>query len=263
MPQDIVVEIDIDKIDPPSSPLRVQPDDEDISLLANSIQQTGIINPIVVFQKNERYEIIAGHRRYLAAKEAGLEKVLCRVVDADEKKRVGMMLAENLSRKDLSPMEEASIYQEIIDQWKWSVKQLSRVVGKSRAHINKRLELLQLPDDLKLLVHEGRLPIEHSFVLAEIEDPATRDQYTRDVIKRKVSLATLKEWVASLKAAQVMGSSIQAEAIREEALSQPRKTYYTCAICEGAFPIEKMTNFLICKGCALKILEAKADGKNT
>ena len=69
--------------------------------------------------------------------------------------------------------------------------------------------------------------------------------------------------MASLKAAQVMGSNIQAEAIREEALSQPRKTYYQCAICDGAFPIEKMTNFLICKGCALKILEAKTGGKNT
>jgi len=259
MPQDQVLEINIDLIDPPENPIRLEPEDEDIERLANSIQSTGLINPITVYKKNERYEVIAGHRRYLAAKLAGLKTVMARVVEGDEKKKVSIMLAENLSRKDLSPMEEASVYAEIQEQWGWSKKQIARVVGKSDRHIATMLKLLEIPNDLQLLVHNRELSIQHAFVLAEIEDPHTREIYTKDCIKRKVSVATLKEWVASLKAAEVLSKGPDEETIQAMKLSATQKTYYTCQVCDGVFPIEKMTNLMCCKSCAIKLMEEKLE----
>lgn len=255
--------VNIDDLLEPEQPLRLEANDEYISNLADSIQSNGLINPLTIIPKDEKYEIVAGHRRYLACKEAGLRKIPCRIISGDSRKKISISLSENLARRDMSPMEEASTFKEIQENWNWSCKQIGRIVGKSHNYVNRKLSLLDLPNDLQLLLHERKLGMDHAHVLAEIEDEYTRQTYTDEVIKRKTSVHTLREWVANLKAINLYDTSPDEETIEAMKLSAQHKTYHTCQICDGAFEINNLTQLLVCKNCAIKVLEAKKNDAST
>ena len=146
---------------------RLAPDQEDLSELTQSIRELGVIEPLVVrpLPKDGHYEILAGHRRWRAAQQAGIRQVPVVVYDVDDRLAAAIALVENLQRKDLNAMEEAHALKRLIDDFGLSQEQLAGLIGKSQPTISKSLSLLDLDSEVQVHIQAGRLEAGHGRVL--------------------------------------------------------------------------------------------------
>ncbi|MFC0186664.1 ParB/RepB/Spo0J family partition protein [Fictibacillus aquaticus] len=154
-----------------------------IAELKESIEQHGILQPIVLRKSIKGYEIVMGERRFRAAKEAGLKVMPAIVRDLSEQEMMEIALIENLQREDLNPVEEAQAYQKLIEHLKLTQEELALRLGKSRPHITNHLRLLQLPDPVLKLISEGTISMGHGRALLGLKKK-TRMQ---DVIEKTVT----------------------------------------------------------------------------
>ncbi|CAH1657262.1 MAG: ParB/RepB/Spo0J family partition protein [Chelatococcus sp.] len=162
--------------------------EEDLSELADSIRQRGVIQPIVVRSLPhliDVFEIIAGERRWRAAQRAGLHEVPVVVIEADDKTALEIAIIENVQRADLNPMEEAAGYERLIADFDYSQNDLAQVIGKSRSHVANTLRLLKLPTGVKDLVNDGQLSAGHARALLGLEDP---ESVARQVIEKGLNV---------------------------------------------------------------------------
>lgn len=169
-PLDAVIDIPIHSIDPnPNQPRRTF-DPESLSALSASIQSSGILSPILVARDGNRYTLIAGERRWRAARLANLTTVPAIVRDWDEIKRQEAALIENIQRDDLNPIEEAQGIARLIDQYSFTQEAIAERLGKSRPAVTNLLRLLTLPDFIQKAISDGTLSAGHARVLAGISD---------------------------------------------------------------------------------------------
>ncbi|MDF0660343.1 MULTISPECIES: ParB/RepB/Spo0J family partition protein [unclassified Rhizobium] len=148
-------------------------DDTELHDLASSIQQHGIVQPIVVrTMDRDRYEIIAGERRWRAAQLAGLIEIPVIVRDVDDKTALEIAIVENVQRADLNPLEEALGYEQLIAEYGYTQNDLGEIIGKSRSHVANSLRLLKLPDPVRDLLAAGSLSAGHARALVSTPDPA-------------------------------------------------------------------------------------------
>jgi ParB family chromosome partitioning protein len=149
-------------------------DVEHLEELANSIREKGVMQPLLVRStgEGERFEIIAGERRWRAAQKAGLHDVPVIVREVDDKEALELAIIENVQRVDLNPLEEAQGYGQLIDQFSYTQQDLAQVIGKSRSHVANTLRLLRLPDDVRGMLARGELTAGHARTLITAEDPA-------------------------------------------------------------------------------------------
>ncbi|ACI57189.1 parB-like partition protein [Rhizobium leguminosarum bv. trifolii WSM2304] len=148
-------------------------DDAELHDLASSIRQHGIVQPIVVrTMERDRYEIIAGERRWRAAQLAGLIEIPGIVRDVDDKTALEIAIVENVQRADLNPLEEALGYEQLIAEYGYTQNDLGEIIGKSRSHVANSLRLLKLPDPVRDLLAAGSLSAGHARALVSTPDPA-------------------------------------------------------------------------------------------
>ncbi|MFT0859985.1 ParB/RepB/Spo0J family partition protein [Ancylobacter sp. G4_0304] len=148
--------------------------EEDLEDLAASIRERGVIQPIVVRQvpgERDAFEIVAGERRWRASQRAGIHEVPIVVVEVDDRGALEIAIIENVQRADLNPLEEATGYQALADQFGYSQNDVARVIGKSRSHVANTLRLLKLPDTVKTYLAEGLLSAGHARALLTQDDP--------------------------------------------------------------------------------------------
>ena len=148
-------------------------DQENLEELTNSIKERGVIQPIIVRNSQDhtdKYEIIAGERRWLAAQNAGLHEVPVVITEADDLKSLEFAIVENVQRYDLNSIEEANGYQKLIDQFGYDQEKVAKFIGKSRSHISNCLRLLTLPKDVVALIENGNLSQGHAKVLVGLEN---------------------------------------------------------------------------------------------
>jgi ParB family chromosome partitioning protein len=158
----------------PRNPRRNFPDAE-LDELAVSIRGKGLIQPVVVRRvagKAAPYEIVAGERRWRAAQRAGLSEIPIVLVEADDRTSLEFAIIENVQREDLNAIEEATGYQNLIDEYSYTQAELANSLGKSRSHITNTLRLLKLPEDVKNSLVEGRLSAGHGRALLNVDDPS-------------------------------------------------------------------------------------------
>ncbi|TBD70879.1 ParB/RepB/Spo0J family partition protein [Rhizobium ruizarguesonis] len=149
-------------------------DDAELHDLASSIRQHGIVQPIVVrTMSRDRYEIIAGERRWRAAQLAGLIEIPVIVRDVDDKTALEIAIVENVQRADLNPLEEALGYEQLIAEYGYTQNDLGEIIGKSRSHVANSLRLLKLPDPVRDLLAAGSLSAGHARALVSTSDPAS------------------------------------------------------------------------------------------
>ncbi len=148
--------------------------DAELTDLAQSIREHGIVQPVLVRRKGEtgRFEIIAGERRWRAAQRAGLTEIPVLVRDVDDRTSLELAIIENVQRADLNPVEEAQGYQQLIDEHNYTQADLGQVIGKSRSHVANTLRLLKLPDVIRDLLVDGALSAGHARTLVTAADPA-------------------------------------------------------------------------------------------
>ncbi len=148
-------------------------DEENLKDLSNSIKERGIIQPIIVRESNSdssKYEIIAGERRWLAARKAGLHEIPVVVTEADDLKSLEFAIVENVQRHDLNPLEEAQGYKRLIDEFSYDQEKVSKFIGKSRSYITNSLRLLNLPFEVLKFVEEKKLTSGHAKILVGLDN---------------------------------------------------------------------------------------------
>jgi len=189
-PRHAPVEADIDRLTPNDFQPRGSLDEARLQELAQSIRANGLIQPIVVRKAGDRFQIIAGERRWRAAKLAGLLRVpiVVRDVVPGEKSQLELALVENIQREDLNPIDEALAYKRLADQFQLTQEHIAAAVGKDRATIANYLRLLRLPDEVRTEVASGRLSMGHARALLSLAGEAEQRQLARDVLARSLSV---------------------------------------------------------------------------
>ena len=184
-------EVDIDRLSPNQFQPRASADDAKLEELAQSITSHGVIQPIVVRKIDDRFQIIAGERRWRAAKRAGLMRVpvvVKEVAPGREQSVLEMALVENLQREDLNPIDEALAYRRLADDFQLKQEDIASAVGKDRTSVANYLRLLKLPDEVRNEVASGRLSMGHARALLALASETDVLSVARDVIARNLSV---------------------------------------------------------------------------
>ena len=173
-------------------------DETSLIELSDSIKSRGIIQPIIVRDSNEnnKYEIIAGERRWLAAQKAGLHEVPIVIIEADDKKALELGIVENVQRHDLNAIEEAEGYKRLIDEFSYDQEQVAKFIGKSRSHITNSLRLLSLPEEVIELVKENKISPGHAKILVGLENCLF---ISKKIISKKLSVRQTENLVRAYK----------------------------------------------------------------
>lgn len=189
----VVRDISIDEIDPNASQPRRDFDKEALEQLADSIREAGVLSPILVVENGMRYRIVAGERRYRAARLAGLETVPCIVRSMTNEQQMEAALIENLQRQDLNPIEEAAAIRSLMQECGYTQEQAARKLGKSRPAIANALRLLNLPKAVTDLVVTGDLSAGHARVLAGLDSEARQLEMAHQCVLHGYSVRRLEE----------------------------------------------------------------------
>ena len=200
-PRAPTTEADIDRLVPNEFQPRVGVDDARLQELAQSIKANGIIQPIVVRKDGDRFQIIAGERRWRAAILAGLARVPVVVRDVapgHEQSLLEMALIENIQREDLNPIDEALAYRRLVDDFHLKQDDIAAAVGKDRASVANTLRLLKLPEEVRAEVASGRLSMGHARALLSLAQEAEQLRIARDVIARSLSVRETESLVKKL-----------------------------------------------------------------
>jgi len=182
---------DIDRLSPNEFQPRAVVDDERLQELAQSIRGNGVIQPIVVRRIGDRFQIIAGERRWRAAKLAGLLRVpivVKEVAAGQERSLLQMALIENIQRENLNPIDEALAYRRLADEFHLKQEEIASAVGKDRASVANIVRLLKLPDAVRAEVAAGRLSMGHARALLSLADEADQRRIARDIVSRSLSV---------------------------------------------------------------------------
>jgi ParB family chromosome partitioning protein len=191
--------ISVDSIVPSKFQPRKYFDEEKLNDLSNSIKERGILQPIIVRKSknfSDKYEIIAGERRWQAAKKAQLEEVPVIITNIDDLKSLEFAIVENVQRDDLNPLEEAQGYQRLIDEFSYDHEKVSKIIGKSRSYITNSLRLLSLPKDVLNLVEERKITAGHAKILVGLENASF---IANKIYQKKFSVRQAENFVKIFK----------------------------------------------------------------
>lgn len=196
--EDRVRYIGIHEIMPNANQPRKVFSEEKIEELANSIQEHGIIQPLVVRQRNSGYEIVAGERRWRAAMKAGLTELPCLIRELTDEQNMLIAIIENMQREDLNPIEEAEGLNQMVSTFGMTQDQVSKSVGKSRPYIANALRLLKLPEYIRDKVSDGIISAGHGRTLLTVEDKNLQRQICDKIIEEGLSVRETEKLVAEI-----------------------------------------------------------------
>lgn len=201
-----ITEIKIDSIVPNKSQPRKQFEEESLEELKESIEEFGVIQPIIVRKTRSSYEIIAGERRWRAAKAAGLKTIPCIVRTSDDREAMKLALIENIQREDLNPIEEALAYKSLLDEYSLTQNDLAKTLGKSRSYIANTIRLLNLDKETIDKIKKGELTASHGRALLAIKDKDKRLAAASGIINGSLNVRDV-EGLAKEKKKQVFKPS--------------------------------------------------------
>ncbi|MCR5146207.1 MAG: ParB/RepB/Spo0J family partition protein [Clostridia bacterium] len=197
--EEVVHKIKIIDIEPNKNQPRRNFNEESLSELAESIKQYGVIQPIIVVKRDDYYEIIAGERRWRAAKKAGLKEMPCIVREDSERKIKEIALIENIQREDLNAIEKAKGYKELMDEYGLTHAQVAETLGISVSAVGNTIRLINLDPKVSQLVIEGKVSEGHARQLLYFDDPETQYEIAMEIIEKGLSVRDIERKVQMLK----------------------------------------------------------------
>jgi ParB family chromosome partitioning protein len=192
-------ELDLEDVKPNPFQPRMKFDDQTIDELAQSIRETGIVQPVIVTPETDHYKIIVGERRWRAAQKAGLRKIPVLIRNIPKEKQLEVSLIENIHREELNALEIAYAYQKLIDDLGYAQHELADKVGKDRSSVTNYLRLLKLPQEIQDRLGAGDISMGHARALLALEETATQLYACRQIIDRSLSVRNTEALVNRLK----------------------------------------------------------------
>lgn len=196
--KEVEQKININLIEPNKSQPRKQFDEEALQELSDSIKKYGVLEPLIVTKKGDYYEIIAGERRWRAARMAGIKEVPVVIRDYTDKEIMEISLIENIQREDLNPIEEAEAYESLISEYNLKQEEVAERVSKSRSTITNSLRLLKLCEDVRQMVMYNMISTGHARALIPIEDPKLQYETAAIVYDQKLSVRETEAYVKAI-----------------------------------------------------------------
>ncbi len=242
--KDGVVNVKISKVEPNREQPRKNFDEDALQELAESIKQFGVLQPILVQEREDYYEIIAGERRWRAANIAGLKEVPVIIRNLTEQEIVEIALIENIQREDLNPIEEAQAYKRLLTEFNLKQDEVAERVSKSRTAVTNSMRLLKLSDDVQQMVIDEMISTGHARALLAIEDPEQQYILAQKVFDEKLSVRDIEKLVKNLGKTKVQKKSKEKQLIAiyqdiEETLKEKLSTKVSIVAKEnGAGKIE-------------------------
>ena len=219
----------MDRIDPNPEQPRLSFDEETLVELANSIREHGVLQPILVRPSGpNRYQLIAGERRWRASIGAGLSTIPALVEVIDDDTALEISIIENLQREDLSPLDEATMYDRMIHEHGYSVRKLAQKLGKDKGYLENRLRLADAPPEIRELVSLRKDTLSHAYELLRVDDPKKRRRLAEQVARGELSLVKLREKIEGRRRRTLDGSPAEEEAYEPapEPVDEPAEDDY-------------------------------------
>ena len=208
-----VTEVEVERLMPNLYQPRQDFDQEKMDELKESIKAHGIIQPIIVRESTEGYEIVAGERRLKAAKEIGMKKVPVIIRQFNNLKTFEIALVENIQREDLNPIDQAFAFKRLVDEFKLTHQELAEMTGKSRTFISNIVRLLNLDDWVKEIVATGKISLGHAKVLLGLDDKQLQQEFGKKIIEQGLSVRelerTVNRWMKKNKKISVQRKTVQ------------------------------------------------------
>jgi ParB/RepB/Spo0J family partition protein len=186
--------VPVDRIEPNPENPRLLFEESALAELAASITEHGVLQPILVRPlDHDRYQLVAGERRWRAAVRAGLTTIPALVEELDDEAALEIAVIENLQREDLSPLEEATMYEKMVRDHGYSIRKLAQKLGKDKGYLENRLRLADAPEEVRALVSVRKDTLSHAYELMKVEDPKRRKRLAAQVASGQLSLVKLRE----------------------------------------------------------------------
>jgi ParB family chromosome partitioning protein len=195
------VDVDVEDLLPNPLQPRQDFDQDSITELAQSIKETGILQPLIVMPEGNHYKIVVGERRWRAAQKIGLTKVPAIVRHLTEKEQIEASLVENLQRKDLNPIEIALAYQKLIQELNYTQEAVAEKVGKDRTSVTNFIRLLKLPPEIQKMVAESKITMGHARALITLEKPDQQIFLSRLIIEKNLSVRDVEKMMSEQRQA--------------------------------------------------------------
>ena len=200
--------IPVDRVDPNPNQPRLAMDQTNLDELTSSVKQHGVLQPILVRPLPAgRYQIVAGERRWRAATAAGLKEIPALIEEIDDDTALEIAIIENLQREDLSPIDEAQIYDKMIRQHGYSIRKLAQKLGKDKGYLENRLRLADAPPEVRELVSVRKDTLSHAYELLKVADPRKRKKLADMVARGELSLVKLREQIGETPRAKRAGKT--------------------------------------------------------
>ncbi|KKN32642.1 hypothetical protein LCGC14_0811650 [marine sediment metagenome] len=247
-------QVDLGLIDPPEDPDRISIDPDTINELADSIREVGLLQPILVTKKGDRFLVVFGHRRFLACQKLGLGKVTAGVVDYSDVDISIARATENIQRDGLTPIEEAKIYVRMTDQLGLSLEQAGKRTGKSAGVVKRRIDLLRMPTKLQRALHGKKVSISVAEELWKCPDEPYRDYLIEMATEHGVTQMVARNWVEERKK-EMRGKEYGTEGGGGGAsLMEPTPVFVACDTCKGPEDVTGIKYLRVCKKCMQTIM---------
>lgn len=263
MAKEVIHELDIEKIDPPGDVFRDMIDPEMVRELAESIRSQGLHSPILVRPANGRFEIVFGHRRYLAHRLIGEVKIKSIVREMTDDQVFEARAVENDQREDLNPMERARVYKRLRDKFGLSNRQIAQRMGRSPGVVDKYFRLLEIPEEFQEEVARKKVSMQVALCLIQIEDEEFKKFYFTSAVENGITLEVAESWVNDWRKSRAGTAYIDAGGVGGEGPVQAAlPIFQTCLCCLGPVEVAKVRYIPVCPGCESQIKGALKDNKN-
>lgn len=243
-------------IDPPPEQVRMSIDPEYIEELSASMREQGLLQPIVVRPINGRHEIIAGHRRYLAAVQLSWDVITCSLNPCSDAEAAVLKATENITRVDLTVIEEAASYKDLLDSHTMTLKEISQKTGKSVGVIKRRLDLLSMPPCLQKALHTKKIGYTVAEELWHIGNEEQIEYYLQFAIENGATKDVVREWSRDYKASLALDPNASSQGNLPLSPIQPKPIYITCDLCSKPVELGKQTVIQSCPECTKVVSSA-------
>lgn len=242
--------IPVDKIKDPERPLRSHLTPESVDDLVFSIKEVGIIQPLTVCKSGKSYEVVAGHRRLLAAEICKLTEVPCIVIETSGIDKEVLKMHENIGRADINPIDWANQLEYLKTQYKLSNAKLAEMVGFSESWVSEHLEIINYPEEVLIAIQNGTLSFSSARELAKIKDKNKREVYVHSAVRGGVTPSLARQWKM-----EANRESMRQEETTEETTNkddQAEQTTYepVCPVCGDKIPFDNIVSLQVHSFCA-------------